>query len=113
MATLEVDRGGSKVRAAIENARRRHVGVEVERLVDEDVIPLRPRRHRVDVPEPIWRHRNLPAVSARLVDGSPFELLQHRALRRRPDVMSHIACKTPEMRDQWFTPAPSNVAGAR
>jgi hypothetical protein len=112
ITALEVNRGEADVRAAVENARSRRIAVERQRLMDEDVIPLRPCRHRIDIIESIWWQRDLPAGSARLVHRSPFEFAQHRALRCRPDIVPHVTCKTPEMREH-STPGPSASAGVR
>src|SRR4030095_9382757 len=46
-----------------------------------------PRRHSLRLLDRTGRPATPPAASAPLVDRSPFELLQHCALRRRPDVM--------------------------
>jgi hypothetical protein len=101
IATLEVDGGETYVGAAVEDARLGNVAVKGERLTNEDVLPLRPCRHRVDILEAIWGHRNLSGGPSRLPHCAPFELPCHGELGRGPDVMVDITGETSEMREQW------------
>ena len=100
ITALVIERCKADIGAAIDDAGGPCVCFERQRLPDEDVVPLRPRGHRVRVLEVVRWHDDAACRPPRHELRPAFQLLQHRTLRRRPDVVLHVAHKAPDTREQ-------------